>query len=250
MEPLACHRDVIAIDLPGFGETPPLAGPVSVRTLADAVTEYLAREDLLGVDAVGSSMGGRLVLELARRGSALGHVVALDPGGFWQGWERRAFHASIYASVRLLRALDPLLPAITRSELRRSMLLAQFSVRPWRLDPALVLNELRSYARSPSFDVLLHELVYGEPQPAAPRGSIAHPLVIGWGCHDRVCLPRQAARARQLFPDARMHWFADCGHFPHWDRPEETVRLILAATGGWGHRPEIRLVPPPRRAVG
>jgi hypothetical protein len=47
-----------------------------------------------------------------------------------------------------------------------------------------------------------------------------------------------------------MHWFADCGHFPHWDRPEETVRLILAATGGWGHRPEIRLVPPPRRAVG
>jgi len=44
-------------------------------------------------------------------------------------------------------------------------------------------------------------------------------------------MPRQAAVAQALFPDARMHWFAPCGHFPHWDQPEETVRMILASTG-------------------
>jgi len=32
---------------------------------------------------VGSSLGARLVLEMARRGRA-GSVIALDPGGFWQ----------------------------------------------------------------------------------------------------------------------------------------------------------------------
>ena len=59
---------------------------------------------------------------------------------------------------------------------------------------------------------------------------MAKPLVIGWGRIDRVCLPRQAARAQQLFPDARLHWFERCGHFPHWDAPEETARLILDTT--------------------
>ena len=45
-------------------------------------------------------MGARLVLELARRGGVLGTVVALDPGGFWQGWERHVFFGSIWASIR------------------------------------------------------------------------------------------------------------------------------------------------------
>jgi pimeloyl-ACP methyl ester carboxylesterase len=41
--------------------------------------------------------------------------------------------------------------------------------------------------------------------------------------------PSQADRALRLFPDAALHWFSDCGHFPHWDQPEETVALILDA---------------------
>ena len=96
---LAAEREVIGVDLPGFGETPPLMSEVSIRTLADAMTTFLAEKNLLGVDAVGSSMGARLVLELARRGGVLGSVVALDPGGFWAGWQRHAFYSSIWTSV-------------------------------------------------------------------------------------------------------------------------------------------------------
>jgi len=33
-----------------------------------------------------------------------------------------------------------------------------------------------------------------------------------------------------LFPDARFEWLDHCGHFPYWDRPQATVRAILAAT--------------------
>jgi pimeloyl-ACP methyl ester carboxylesterase len=87
LDALAAQREVIAVDLPGHGATPPLQGEVSIRTLADALTDYLAANDLTGIDAVGSSMGARLVLELARRGGVLGAVVSLDPGGFWRGWE-------------------------------------------------------------------------------------------------------------------------------------------------------------------
>ena len=94
---LAREREVIAVDLPGFGESPPLQGEVSIETLARAVTEFLAAEGLTGVDVVGSSMGGRLVLELARRG-VVGSTGSLDPGGFWPGWERRFFYTSIAVS--------------------------------------------------------------------------------------------------------------------------------------------------------
>lgn len=230
LDALAAHREVIAIDLPGFGQTPPLDGEVSIRTLSDAVTQFLQRHDLIGIDAVGSSMGARLVLELARRGGVLGAVVSLDPGGFWRGWQRSAFYASIWVSVRLVRLLQPLLPKITTHEITRTLFFLQFSARPWALSPAATLEEMRSYAQAPSFDALLHSLAYGETQQGAPQGLIKPPLVIGWGRQDRVCLPSQAELATLLFPDARLHWFERCGHFPHWDAPEETVRLILSTT--------------------
>lgn len=230
---LATEREVIAVDLPGFGQTPPLRGEVSIRTLADAVTDFVRANNLIGVDAVGSSMGARLVLELARRGGVLGAVVALDPGGFWQGWQRHFFYGSIYLSIRLVRLLQPVLPAITGNAVGRTLLFPQFSPRPWALSPEVTLEEMRSYAASPSFDELLYQLAYGETQQGAPRGSIKSPLVIGWGRRDRVCFPSQARRTLRLFPDARLHWFARCGHFPHWDVPQETTRLILASTSGY-----------------
>lgn len=227
MDQLAAHRHVIAVDLPGFGATPPLAGEVSIRTLADALTEYLRLEGILGIDAVGSSMGARLVLELARRGGVLGGVVSLDPGGFWQGWQRHAFFTSIALSIRLVRLIQPIMAFMTRHAVTRTLLLAQFSAHPWRLSAGLTLDELRNFALSPSFDELLKNLAYGEPQSGAAPNSLKHPLLIGWGRHDRVCFPGQARRALELFPDAKLHWFDHSGHFPHWDSPEETVRVIL-----------------------
>ena len=224
---LVAEREIIALDLPGFGTTPPLPGEVSIRTLADAVTAFIDAEGYRGIDAVGSSMGARLVLELARRGDVLGGVVSLDPGGFWRGWERQFFYSSIALSIRLVRRLDPMLPFLMRHSLTRALLLAQFSPHPGRLPPALALDELRNYNASPSFDVLLRNLAFGEPQLGAPHGALSHPLVIGWGCHDRICLPRQAERACAMFPDARLHWFQNSGHFPHWDEPQTAARLIL-----------------------
>ncbi|MBW4660297.1 MAG: alpha/beta fold hydrolase [Drouetiella hepatica Uher 2000/2452] len=224
---LAVDREVIAVDLPGFGETPPLMSEVSIRTLSDAMTHFLKAHDLMGIDAVGSSMGARLVLELARRGGVLGAVTSLNPGGFWKGWERSAFYGSIYASIRLVRLLQPVMPLLTGNAISRTALFAQFSAHPWQLPPEVTLEEMRSFAASRSFDELLHQLAYGEAQQGAPEGAIAHPLVIGWGRRDRVCFPNQAQRALELFPDARLHWFENCGHFPQWDVPQETVRLIL-----------------------
>lgn len=229
IDALVAQREVIAVDLPGFGDTPPLAGEVTVATLADALVDFLHEHELRGVDVVGSSMGARLVLELARRGE-VGATVALDPGGFWSDGERRVFAASLAASIRLVRLLHPLMPALTRSAVGRTVLFAQLSARPWRLSADVMLAEMRSYAAAPSFDSTLRALVHGPLQEGMRAGSARGPIVLGWGKRDLVTLPRQARRARERFPDARVVWFEGSGHFPHWDAPEETTRLILDTT--------------------
>jgi pimeloyl-ACP methyl ester carboxylesterase len=227
---LAREREVIAIDLPGFGETAPLAGEVSVATLADAVTGFLLSRDLMGIDAAGSSVGAQLVLELARR-RVIGTAVCLDPGGFWQGQERRVFHMAALASLRLVRLLQPVMPLFTGNAAGRTLLLRRLSARPWAVPSAAALAEMRSHAGASSFDALLDSLVNAAEQPAGNTAPARGPIVIGWGRKDRVCPPCQAERALRRFPGARLHWFDTSGHFPHWDEPQETVRLILESTG-------------------
>lgn len=223
---LAQAREVIALDLPGHGRSPAEADSGTFAGLVRSLDDWLSAEDLTGVDMVGSSMGARLVLEMARRGHA-GAVVALDPGGFWQGWERTFFRTTITALIALVRALRPALPAITRNVASRTALMLQLSARPWALDPVFVSHELTSFADTRTFDSLVKDLATGENQ----RGSAntPAPVVIGWGRKDRLCLPQQAERAMAALPDATLHWFEQSGHFPMWDQPNETIRVILDA---------------------
>ena len=224
---LAQSREVVALDLPGHGETPADHDSGTFDGLARSLDEWLGSEGLVGVDMVGSSMGARLVLEMARRGRA-GAVVALNPGGFWRGWERTFFRTTIAASIRLVRALRPALHVITRNAAGRTALMAQLSAKPWALDAGLISQELRSFVNTRTFDALVKDLANG----AAQRGTseTPAPVVIGWGRKDRLCLPQQAARAMAAFPGAELHWFRSSGHFPMWDQPQETVRVILDAT--------------------
>ena len=225
---LSAERTVIAIDLPGHGATPADHDSGTFDGLVGSVERYIAEKGLDGIDVVGSSMGARIVLELARRGR-VGTVVALDPGGFWRGWERTFFKTTIGLSGRLLRAIRPALPTLSRNAASRTALLAQLSSRPWALDGNVVGTELASLSTTPTFDALVDDLASG-PEQVGPAADPSRRIVIGWGRHDRLCLPRQAARAKAAFPSADLHWFDASGHFPMWDEPQDTVAVILAAT--------------------
>jgi pimeloyl-ACP methyl ester carboxylesterase len=228
LDALSASRTVIAIDLPGRGATPAEDDSGTFDGLVGSVDRFIADNGLVGIDIVGSSMGARIVLELARRGG-VGNAVALDPGGFWRGWERTFFKTTIGVSGRLLRAIRPGLPVLSRNAASRTALLAQLSAHPWALDPRIVATELESLSTTPTFDALVHSLATG-PEQTGPAADSTGRIVIGWGKRDRLCLPRQAARAQAAFPSAQLHWFESSGHFPMWDMPEETVDVILAAT--------------------
>ena len=205
---------MIAIDLPGHGATPASHDSGTFAGLVGTVERYIADNELAGIDLVGSSMGARIVLELARRGN-VGNVVALDPGGFWRGWERTFFKTTIGLFGRLLRAIRPMLPMLSNNVASRTALLAQLSAAPWALDPQVVATELASFSTTPTFDNLVRDLANGAEQ-TGPAADPTKRIVIGWGRHDRLCLPRQAARAKAAFPSAELYWFESSGHFPMW----------------------------------
>ncbi|WP_246456502.1 alpha/beta hydrolase [Nocardioides mesophilus] len=164
---LAERREVIAVDLPGFGDTPPLIGEVTIATLTDSVANFIRDEGLDGVSTVGQSMGGRIVLELARRGVG-GDTVALDPGGFWSDRELAVFGATLRPSLALVRALRGMLPSLLSNPVGRTLLLAQLSARPWALSRETVLPDVRGLADSPSSGAALDALTKG-PSNREPR---------------------------------------------------------------------------------
>ncbi len=225
---LAAQRTVFAVDLPGFGSTEiEQTKPATFADVTDTMIAFIDAIGQRGIDVVGSSMGGQLALVLAKRGGITGGTVALNPAGFWSGWKQHLYYAIIYSSVRGARLLLPLVPTLAQHAWGRALLFSLHTARPWRLSPDLVEHEVRAYATAPAFDAIIHSFVYGKEREGAPANSITEPLLIGWGCRDRVCSTRQVERAAALYPDAELHYFANAGHLPHWDEPEEVAALIL-----------------------
>src|SRR5580765_5153978 len=67
MEPLAERFDVIAIDLPGFGESPTLPAniPYDIESTVERLREFFAALGISAPHVAGNSLGGALALELA-----------------------------------------------------------------------------------------------------------------------------------------------------------------------------------------
>jgi pimeloyl-ACP methyl ester carboxylesterase len=225
-ERLAQERDVIAADLPGFGDTPPLpAGrPATAENLAAAIAALL---DELGIERahlVGNSLGGQVAFELARAGRALS-ICAISPSGFWTSRER-AFCA---ASIRLTQLLAvPLVAApawLGGGVVTRVVLGAQLSARPWRTPRAEFLDILRRGAAAPGMRAVLDGYRKLSPLPDL-RGL---PVTIAWGEHDRLLIRRQQRRAQRVLPGVRHVTLRGCGHVPMWDDPEQVASVVLGA---------------------
>jgi pimeloyl-ACP methyl ester carboxylesterase len=229
LDALARELDVVAIDLPGFGASPPDGGEVSISTQADRVETFFAELGLRRPHVAGNSMGGGIALELARRGS-VASATALSPVGFWAGRERAFARASLRASRALALATPPrALRRLAANPLTRTALFAQMFARPWRLTREGAVGDVEALRGGAGFEAALAALdghVFRDGHEL--RGV---PVTIAWGERDRLLLyGRQSARARRALPWARHVTLRGCGHVPPADDPEQVAAVLLAGT--------------------
>jgi pimeloyl-ACP methyl ester carboxylesterase len=225
---LAAERDVIAVDLPGFGESLPIDGAApSIPELARSVARFVAELGVERPHVAGNSLGGAVALELGRMGAARS-VCALSPAGFAKGWEVAYAVTSLRITRALGRALAPLAGVLARSAGVRRALSAQMFRHPDRVPPAEYADGARNFGRSRGFRATLRAVKKWSELDAGPP---IVPTTIAWGEGDRLLLyRRQSARARAALPAARHVTLTGCGHVPMWDEPEQVRRVLLDAS--------------------
>ncbi len=220
LERVARERDVIALDLPGFGASPPLGDGAlpTPQVLAGSVAAFLDELGLERVHVAGNSLGGWVALELAKSGRALS-VAGLCTAGFW----KRPLGPRPGADLRRVgRALMPVMPTLLRSERGRRLVLKGSIAKPEQVPPAAAEQLVRAYVTSPGF----------EPANEAMRAAvfsgferIRAPVTLGWGEHDRL-----VSRPRTTVPGWRSVTLHGCGHIPTWDNPSQVARVLLLAS--------------------
>src|SRR3954451_24372870 len=134
LDRLEQHYDVLAISLPGYGESPPLDEEPTVPALTAAVEREL---DAAGWDTahiVGNSLGGWITAELAALGRARSGG-ALDPAGLFTPKELRYSRTTLRQSYFSAQRMSPIADKLTRNPLLRQLLFGQVQSRGWRNDP-------------------------------------------------------------------------------------------------------------------
>jgi pimeloyl-ACP methyl ester carboxylesterase len=230
---LQAQRDVVALDLPGFADSPaPAPGtPPGVASLTRLVAEFFDDLGLERPHVAGNSLGGWISLELAKQDRARS-ATALSPAGFHNQREGAFQRTSLWTLVRGARLLAPRADRLMSSRAMRVVALGQVAAHPSRIPPSDAAASVRALAHAAWFDETLPAIVSDH---FAGGQAIRVPVTIAWGERDRLLLPRQAARAARAVPAARMITLHGCGHVPTYDDPEQVAQLVtgfVARTAG------------------
>jgi pimeloyl-ACP methyl ester carboxylesterase len=240
---LAQHHRVIAVDLPGFGQSEPLPAPAEMATHAQAVLGLLTELNIESATVSGHSMGGLVALEMSiadpRRVRGL---ILVDAGGVPMS-ERRL--AIILVMLRICTAV-----------LRRRIIRHALATRPWVRRLALRAAFRDPRAMSPELAMQTMPL-FGGPgsvEAVAAAGRAVHttapeaitcPVLLVWGQRDLIAPPSCARQMHSRLPDSELVVIPGAGHSPMLEFPDQfndlALRFIAARSGdgrsGVAHQP-------------
>ena len=223
---LSKHRRVIAFDIAGFGQSPPLSPGAlpTMHNLAEALAENLIAIGITEpIDLVGNSLGGQLALEAAKLGLARS-VVGISPSGLWQR-HPAPYVKALFFSQRYFAASFPRLSRrLMRSPFAREMLMS-IAISPGGRnipteDALRIRQDLVSATAFKS--TFLNTGVFADGQ------HLTIPITVAFGARDRIL--GKASRRHDTLP-AHTRWIEppNWGHVPMWRDPTGVAELILNA---------------------
>jgi pimeloyl-ACP methyl ester carboxylesterase len=229
---LADRYRVVAMDLPGFGESDkPIGAPYDSEWFARSAFDAL---DALGVESAhfaGNSMGGRVAIEAGLMDrSRVRSLSLLSPALAWLRDRRWA------PVVRLLRPELGLLQVTPRSVTDRLVrMLVPGGNDGWAA--AGVDEFLRAYLTPrgrAAFYAAARSIYLDEPHGDdgfwSRLGGLATDALFVWGRHDTLVPIAFMKHVERALPAAR-HVELDCGHVPQLERPRQTHAAMLDFIG-------------------
>jgi pimeloyl-ACP methyl ester carboxylesterase len=225
LDELAEQRDVILVDLPGHGESPPFV--LDGLSVKDALRrDFEGFLDELGLEdphIAGNSLGGLVALHAGSNGRARS-VTALSPAGFWRDEAEFAYTRRFFiALLALADRLGPSAERAARSRAIRQVVYSTLMAHPAHVPTDHVIGDVRAfmYAR-PTLRTLL-----GAAEPFTDEIPIDVPVTIAWAGRDLV-LPRwQSETAKTRVPQAQHLMLRGVGHVPMFDAPRLVAKVLL-----------------------
>jgi pimeloyl-ACP methyl ester carboxylesterase len=213
MPTMAAHGRIIAVDLPGFGESEPIAGDVDV--IHEHVATVVGLLDYLGLAKaiiVGHSMGGLVALQLAcDYPERISGLVLADAGGANLSPGRLQ---GILAVLRLFNAVFsiPWVPrVVARNPLLRAVMFSA-GVHHWRTLSRRLAMEILPRMAAPGFMQSLKAaaIAVNQVQPE----DVMSPSLVVWGTRDRILPVSTGHSLASQIPDARLVLLDAVGHCP------------------------------------
>jgi pimeloyl-ACP methyl ester carboxylesterase len=224
LDRLVVHRDVIAVDLPGFGASPADGTEATVEGFSSRLEAFFAELELERPHVAGFSLGGGIALELARR-KAVRSATAFAPVGFWTPKETAWCQNRLADSKRLGRILRPIAPALYGVAPLRVLFWIQLFGRPWLLSARECVETTDAALGAANFDAVLAGFTDHRFRNADELASCQ--VLVAWGKRDLIIPVHQAARAERMLPNARHATMPGCGHVPFQDDPPLCAALLL-----------------------
>lgn len=212
---LAGRRRVVALDLPGFGASAPLAGATSFEALAESVLDVVAALELGRATWLGHSVGAAAaIVAAADRPEFVERVVLVAP--------------VCYAVPRRFDERVTAAPLVGRTLGRRLV--------GARLLRRHVGEDVAPSALGLTWRLLEESLGPKTIEARVPR--VRAPALVVWGREDDVAPWTHGTRLARELAQARLE-ILDCGHFPESERPahvEALVRDFLGLSADRGER--------------
>ena len=216
---LAREREVVVLDMPGFGDAPSLPAGIepTAVALAGALRDRLAERDIERPHVAGNSRGAWVALELGRMGTARS-VTCLSPAGLW----RAPLGMAGGRGRRWAQRLRPLVGAALWLPPVRRRALATSVAHPDRV-PAAAGRELAlGWIDSEGYDGANRAMREHLFDPTGYPTDV--PVTIAWAEHDKLVGPPKEHRRPA---GSRFLVMPGVGHVPTWDDPELVARTLL-----------------------
>jgi pimeloyl-ACP methyl ester carboxylesterase len=223
-----------ALDLPGFGHSPPPAsGDYSLDARVAAVVSLIERRGHWPVHLIGNSLGGAICTRVAARRPDLVRTLTLISPAL----------PDLRPRLLPLRLLLVSVPGIGRAVLgrrhrvsaaeRTEQMVTELFADPSLLHPMRRAETEAEVLRRDSLgyadDVLIatsRALISEYAKPAA--ASLWHDALVVHGSHDRLVHPAMAAKAARTFKNVRVQVLPRIGHVAMMERPDLVAELIRA----------------------